>query len=419
MTPANSPARAVAAVLIAAAASAAPGPTPSPAGRPLRDVTFPRTPERIERGRYLTEGLLQCFLCHSERDWSAPGAPPRAGRKGAGFVWRPDKPWLVAPNITPDKETGAGKWTDDMLARAIREGIGHDGRVLDPQMWSYAFRYLSDEDVESVVAYLRTIPAVRNPLPRTRRPRGRPEPQSAPPLTLPVPKPRAAHPLARGRYLARVADCAGCHTSWYGPTNPGLYGGGNEIGRGKAKAFSTNLTRDPSGIPYYDEALFLEVMRTGKVKGRELSPVMPWAVYRNLSDDDLRALFTFLGSRPPVSHNVSNHEPPTACPACGQKHGFGDRNRSKEAAARPLEEARLEGCEGRHAFDDGFTLELTRDGERWFLKFEQEPEPVLAVGAGRFTSRRLADILTCERDAERRPTALYSLSYDERARPVE
>lgn len=59
MTPANSPARAVAAVLIAAAASAAPGPTPSPAGRPLRDVTFPRTPERIERGRYLAEGLLK------------------------------------------------------------------------------------------------------------------------------------------------------------------------------------------------------------------------------------------------------------------------------------------------------------------------------------------------------------------------
>jgi hypothetical protein len=138
-------------------------------------------------------------------------------------------------------------------------------------MWSRSFRYLSDEDVESVVA---------------------------PPLTLPLPPPQARHPLARGRYLAQVADCAGCHTSWHGHTNPALYGGGNEIVRGKTKAFSTNLTRDPSGIPYYDDALFIEVMRTGHVKARELSPLMPWVVYRNLSDDDLRAIFTFLSAGP-------------------------------------------------------------------------------------------------------------------------
>lgn len=409
----------VAAVLLAAAASAAPDAPPSSPGRRLRDVTFPSTPARLERGRYLAEGLLQCFLCHSERDWSRPGAPPREGRKGAGFVWKPDKPWLVAPNITPDKETGAGNWTDDMLARAIREGIGHDGRLLDSQMWSYAFRYLSDEDVESVVAYLRTIPPVRNPLPRTRRPNGRPEPKAAPPLTLPVPPPRARHPLERGRYLARVADCAGCHTSWYGPTNPGLYGGGNEIVRGKAKAFSTNLTRHPSGIPYYDEALFIEVMRTGRVKGRELSPIMPWVVYRNVSDVDLAAIFTFLSSRPPVRHNVSNQEPATACPACGQKHGWGDRNRPKEAEAIAIGQARLDGCEGRYAFAGGYTFALAREGERYVMKFDGKAEPVLAVGPGRFTSKTAPDIATCERDAQGRPTAIYSLSYDERARPVE
>jgi mono/diheme cytochrome c family protein len=406
------------ALAVAAAKATPASASPSP-GRPLREVAFPRTAERIERGRYLAEGLLQCFLCHSERDWTAPGAPLRPGRKGAGQVWKPDKPWLVAPNLTPDKETGAGRWTDDMLARAVREGIGHDGRVLDPQMWSSAFRYLTDEDVESVVAYLRTIPPVHNRLPRTRRPPERPEPRAAAPLTAPVVEQRARHPLARGRYLARVADCAGCHTSWYGSTNPGLYGGGNEIAHGNIKAFSTNLTRDPSGISYYDEALFIEVMRTGHVKGRELSPLMPWVVYRNLSDEDLGALFTFLSSRPPVSHNVSNQEPATPCPACGQKHGWGDRNRPKDATAVPIAQARLDGCEGRYAFDDGFTLELTRNGAQWLLKAGPEAEPVLAVGVGRFTSRHLPDVLTCERDAERRPTAIYSLSFDERARRME
>jgi hypothetical protein len=55
-------------------------------------------------------------------------APPVAALKGAGAVW-PDRPWLVAPNLTADVETGIGRWTDDMLLRAIREGIGHDGRV--------------------------------------------------------------------------------------------------------------------------------------------------------------------------------------------------------------------------------------------------------------------------------------------------
>jgi mono/diheme cytochrome c family protein len=83
--------------------------------RPLTDVTFERTSARLKRGEYLAEGVLQCFVCHTERDWAKPGAPPVAGKKGAGKVWE-GKPWLVASNITPDKETGAGAWTDDMLA---------------------------------------------------------------------------------------------------------------------------------------------------------------------------------------------------------------------------------------------------------------------------------------------------------------
>jgi hypothetical protein len=66
----------------------------------------------------------------------------------------------VAPNLTPDNETGIGRWTDDMLIRAIREGISHDGRVLHPQMWYRSFRRLPDEDVEAVVAYLRSLEPV-------------------------------------------------------------------------------------------------------------------------------------------------------------------------------------------------------------------------------------------------------------------
>src|SRR5688572_2902711 len=90
---------------------AAPPPAAAPAeavvytARPLRDITVPRTPERVARGKYLSEGLLQCFVCHSERDWKKPGAPPIPETRGAGVVWRAG---LVAPNLTPDVETGIG-----------------------------------------------------------------------------------------------------------------------------------------------------------------------------------------------------------------------------------------------------------------------------------------------------------------------
>src|SRR5438105_9766410 len=99
--------------------------------RPLSDRKLEATPARLARGRYLVDGVNECFGCHTDADWSKPGAPPVEGREGSGHIWADqDMPWLVAPNITPDKETGAGNWTDDMLARAIREGIGHDGRTL-------------------------------------------------------------------------------------------------------------------------------------------------------------------------------------------------------------------------------------------------------------------------------------------------
>src|SRR5229473_2981909 len=136
--------------------------------RPLTSRTFQPTPARMERGRYLVEGLAACFWCHSEHD--PQNSMPLADRLGAGRNgpdFRRLTPALVSPNITPDLETGAGTWTDDMLARAMREGVGHDGRPLILPLMPYeGFRNMSDEDLASVVAYLRSIPPVRNPLPK-------------------------------------------------------------------------------------------------------------------------------------------------------------------------------------------------------------------------------------------------------------
>lgn len=72
-------------------------------------LTFERTAARFERGRYIVEGPAHCFQCHSEVDWEKPGAQPKLGKKGAGTIFAEDgMSWLVAPNITPDNETGAG-----------------------------------------------------------------------------------------------------------------------------------------------------------------------------------------------------------------------------------------------------------------------------------------------------------------------
>jgi len=304
-----------------------------PRARKLRNVSYQRTQSRLERGRYLVEGPLACFRCHSDRDWSQPGAPPVPGKIGAGHIFAEDqRPWLVAPNITPDRDTGAGEWSDDMLARAIREGIGHDGRALHPQMWYRAFSDLSDEDVASIVVLLRSIPPIHNPLPRTRlawkaRLRVNLEPQ---PITTPQPQRPDADFVQWGGYLASVADCVGCHTDWYHPgseVNEHFFAGGNKIGSPLGTVFSANLTPDPSGIGYYDAAMFIKVMRTGKVGARVLNGAMPWYWYRNMTDEDLKLIFANLQRLKPVKHIVDNTEPPTYCRRCTQKHGGGDQNR--------------------------------------------------------------------------------------------
>src|SRR3981081_3005166 len=175
--------------------------------RALTDRKFEAMPQRLARGKYLVGGVMGCFGCHTDADWSKPGAPPVAGKEGSGHVWSDQgMPWLVASNITPDKETGAGNWSDDTFARAIREGIGHDGRALFPIMSYPSYREMSDEDLASVIAYVRTVPAVRNQLPTTKMP----FPlnffiQNVPqPLTAAVPAPDQSTPVARGANLAKM-----------------------------------------------------------------------------------------------------------------------------------------------------------------------------------------------------------------------
>jgi mono/diheme cytochrome c family protein len=321
-------------VLLVAAISLTIGWRPflGPRVRALTDRKFEATPERLARGRYLATGVTGCMYCHSEHDWKAPGGPAIEGKLGAGDVFRleglPGK--IIAPNLTPDQETGAGKWSDDQLARAIREGIGHDARTLFPLMPYEHFRDLPDEDLASIVVFLRSLPAVRNPLPQTEvvfpvKYLIRSVPQ---PLTAPVLAPNFTDPVKRGQYLVGISGCADCHTlQEQGKPNQALAFAGGWVMTGPFGTVTVaNITPDPSGISYYDENLFIQTMRTGKVGARTLSPIMPWIMLRNMTDDDLKAVFAYLRTLKPVHHRVDNTLPPTACKICRGKHGAGDQN---------------------------------------------------------------------------------------------
>lgn len=303
--------------------------------RPLTSRQFQVTSARLDRGKYLANSI-GCLYCHSPHDWTKPDDPIPTGMIGAGqklpYLDLPGR--VFAPNLTPDKDTGAGNWTDDMLARATREGIGHDGRALFGIMPFAHYRDMPDEDLASIIVYLRSLPPVRNALPETEiifpvKYIMRNEPL---PITSPVPSPDLSDPVKRGKFLVSLIGCTDCHTpvdNHHVPI-PGMeFSGGQVFQVPWGNVASANLTPSPSGISYYDEAMFIRTMRTGVAGTRQLNKTMPWSVLRDMTDEDLAAMFAYLKTLKPIPHRVDNAELPTLCPLDGAMHGAGSQNRKE------------------------------------------------------------------------------------------
>ena len=170
------------------------------------------------------------------------------------------------------------------------------------------YKNLPDEDVASIVVFLRSLPPVRNPLPKTAiifpvkyLMRKAPEP-----ITDPVAPPDISDPVKRGAFLVTISGCRDCHTPVdHGDPIPGMEMSGGQIFEGPwGKVVSANLTPDPSGIPYYNEILFLQAIRTGYVGQRPLNQIMPWRHYGGMTDEDLKAIFAYLKTLKPVKHLV-------------------------------------------------------------------------------------------------------------------
>ena len=309
-------------------------PVLGPKARPTTNRHFRVSPQRIARGEYIVNHVSSCADCHSPADWTDQRNPkPLQDKHLSGQVWpMPDFPGrMTVPNITPDRKTGIGTWSDDEIARAIREGIRKDGRALFPMMPYRAYREMSDEDVESIVVYLRSIPSVQNEVPRlqVKFPISRLINTFPQPVNQPVVQ-DASSSIARGKYLVKIATCGGCHTvrDDHEQPIPGLeLAGGEEMTGAWGKATAPNITPDETGIGYYTKQMFVEAMRTGKVGGvRPLNPVMPWQKMGQMTDEDLGAIYDYLRTVKPVKHYVNGVDGATVCRKCGKKHGLGSQN---------------------------------------------------------------------------------------------
>jgi mono/diheme cytochrome c family protein len=253
----------------------------------------------LERGAYLVRSVVACGNCHGVRDDKGQMLAEKGLSGGFLFDEPPFK--ARAANITPDPETGIGKWTDAQLAKAIREGVRPDKSIIGPPMPVEFYRHMSDRDVAAIVAWLRAQPAVRNAVPKSVYNMPLP-PAYGPPLKA-VNAPPANNRLKYGEYLANIGHCMECHT----PRNDKgmllhdrLGAGGNVFDGPWGKSVSRNLTPHESGLKGWSDAQITKAVREGVDRnGKPYRPPMAFDFYKNISDADMGALIAYLRSLKP------------------------------------------------------------------------------------------------------------------------
>ncbi len=270
----------------------------------------------VERGRYLVNTILACGNCHTPK---AADGLPIAGKELSGGGLSFNAPFFAgsASNITPDKETGIGSWSDDEIKRAITQGARPDhgrlaGLPLAPMMWVAFYKAMTPGDLDAVVAYLRAVPAVHNvvPLPEYKRQvPNQPYPDAEKGFT----DADMLDPVRRGAYLVTIGHCMECHT----PAKDGktLYEqafgkGGKPYGPGLVKGYpadwpgsnSRNITSHPeAGIGRWTDAEIKRAITQGVARdGHQLQPPMGFYWYRGLKEADLDAIVAWLRTVPPI-----------------------------------------------------------------------------------------------------------------------
>ena len=139
---------------------------PQQAMPPAKGAAAPPQSDKVAYGGYIVNALAHCFECHSKPD--AHGAPDFAHGLGAGGFEITLAPGMVVrtPNITPDPETGIGAANDADIKTAMTEGLAENGHLSPPMPYAF-YKNMTADDLDAVVAYLRTIPPIKNKVDRT------------------------------------------------------------------------------------------------------------------------------------------------------------------------------------------------------------------------------------------------------------
>jgi mono/diheme cytochrome c family protein len=255
----------------------------------------------LERGKYLMNSIVACGNCHTPKD---AGGKPIAGMELAGGFTIKAPPFdAVSPNITPDKETGIGNWTDQQIVDAIRMGKRPNGTIIGPPMAIPFYRDMSDTDVNALVAYMRTVKPVHNEVGKSTY--RIPLPPSYGPDVTHVPDVPRSNKVAYGGYLASaLGHCMDCHTPMVKGRNDmsRLGAGGTEFGLPNGgTVVSPNLTPgNPNGVAHWTNAQVKTAITLGKRPDRQLVPLMAFDWYKNMSNSDVADLIVFLRTLKPV-----------------------------------------------------------------------------------------------------------------------
>ena len=257
---------------------------------------------QLERGKYLVEGILTCGNCHTPR---GPGGVLDTKRAYSGGPQEWDTSWykVKGSNITPDKETGIGKWSVQDIKRALTEGVRPNGQQLASIMPYGFYKIFQPSDLDAVVAYIRSVAPVASKV----QP---PVYKAAIPVDVPpgAEKPLAAKemrdPTVRGFYLVTIGHCMECHTP---RDKEGRIDFKNALGKGGEKfegpwgvSVSRNITSHRvHGLGAWSDAEIKRAITQGVRKdGTKLKPPMGYDWYARMTDRDLDAIVAYLRTVP-------------------------------------------------------------------------------------------------------------------------
>ncbi|MFK4499927.1 mono/diheme cytochrome c family protein [Bradyrhizobium japonicum] len=256
----------------------------------------------VERGAYLVNSVMVCHNCHTPR--GPQGLDLSRALAGGSQVFDEPAFKVTGSNITPDKDTGIGNWSDAELKRFLVSGNRPNGTKVAPIMPTAFYTVLTVRDLDALTAYLRSVPAVRHETPAPEY-RIALKPETPTYAGKQATEAEISDKLARGRYLLTIAHCLECHT----PEGPsvvhdfaGASGKGGRTFKGPwGESVSPNITADPAvGIGQWSDDEIKRAITQGIARdGHKLKPPMAYAAYASMTAQDLDAIVAFLRTLPP------------------------------------------------------------------------------------------------------------------------